>query len=174
MRKCKFCERDMTGEAPDTVLCARRDGDACEAQRGIRRPGAGARPRRAMPSEPLPRRGEFARGARHAADIAEGYDASSAHEYRLGDCILAKMNLRDDSPRRNKRRLELPRDAWTRGMATALVGMLRLLVGGGDASGVRRVAADAALYLDDLHDAGVSPADIRDLRRAGVPARRRS
>jgi len=174
VRRCKFCERDMTGEVPNTVLCARRDGDVCEAQRAHRRDGAGIKPRRAMPPGPVPRRGEFARGARHAADIAEGYDASSTHSHRLGDCILAKMNLRDEPPRINKQRLDRPDDAWRRGFATALAGMYRQLAGGSDAAGVRRVAAAAGVCLDDLRDAGAAALDIRALKSAGVPARRRS
>jgi hypothetical protein len=33
----------------------------------------------------------FAQGARAAAAIASDYDATTTHDHRLGDCILAKM-----------------------------------------------------------------------------------
>lgn len=48
----------------------------------------------------------FRRGAAAAAGIAsEMYDGCSTHEYRLDDCILSKMNLRNGKPRKNKRRV---------------------------------------------------------------------
>lgn len=37
---------------------------------------------------------EFQRGVRAAAHIAEMYDGSSTHRYRLGDCILGKPERR--------------------------------------------------------------------------------
>ena len=47
---------------------------------------------------------EFRRGAEAAAAMAEQYNAGSSHEYRLDDCILGKLNLRDGKPRKNKAR----------------------------------------------------------------------
>jgi len=44
----------------------------------------------------------FKRGAAVAAEIADSYNSSSAHKYRLGDCILSKLNIRKGRPRRNK------------------------------------------------------------------------
>jgi hypothetical protein len=46
---------------------------------------------------------DFVRGAEAAADIADGYNGVTAHKYRLGDCILGKLNLRNGKPRRNRR-----------------------------------------------------------------------
>ena len=114
---------------------------------------------------------EFVRGARAAADIVADYDASSAHMHRLGDCVLGELQLRVRPSRRNRKRLEHPDDAWKRGFATGVAQMYSLLLGGGDAPGVRRVCAAAGLYLEDFRRAGVAPIDLRALRRAGVPRR---
>lgn len=50
---------------------------------------------------PKLRGSEFERGARAAADVAAQYNATSSHPYRLDDCILGKLNLRQRVPRRN-------------------------------------------------------------------------
>lgn len=44
-------------------------------------------------------------GAAAAADHADQYNGSTTHEYRLGDCILGKMNIRKGRPRKNERRI---------------------------------------------------------------------
>lgn len=44
-------------------------------------------------------------GAAAAADHADQYNGSTTHEYRLGDCILGKMNIRNGRPRKNKERI---------------------------------------------------------------------
>jgi hypothetical protein len=44
-------------------------------------------------------------GATAAADMADQYNGSTIHEYRLGDCILGKMNIRKGKPRKNVHRL---------------------------------------------------------------------
>lgn len=44
----------------------------------------------------------FQYGILMAAQLASEYDGSSIHPYRLGDCILAKLNLLDGKPRKNK------------------------------------------------------------------------
>lgn len=116
----------------------------------------------------------FRRGAESAADLASSFDASSVHDYRLGDCILGKMNLRRRKPRRNVRRLTHPGDAWICGFVVALVGMYRGLIAGGDAAGVRRVAREAGLDLQAMAKAGVDRLDLAVLRRAGVPDRSRA
>ncbi|MES2211046.1 MAG: hypothetical protein V4515_12840 [Chloroflexota bacterium] len=115
---------------------------------------------------------DFVRGARHAADIAAGYDGSSVHAHRLGDCILGKMNLRAAKPRRNTRKLPHPYDAWIRGFASGVAQMYLRLIAGGDAAGVRAVCAAAGLYLDDFRRVGVHVTDLRALRQARVPDRR--
>ncbi len=43
----------------------------------------------------------FRRGVKAAADIANQYDGSSLHPFRLGDCIEAKLNMTRRAPRRN-------------------------------------------------------------------------
>jgi hypothetical protein len=115
---------------------------------------------------------EFSRGARAAADVAAQYDASSTHDYRLGDCILGKLNLSARAPRRNRRRLEHPYDAWRRGFASGVLAMHAGLLHGSDRAGVQRSCREAGLYLEDLKRIGVHPTDLRKLREAGVPARR--
>jgi len=48
----------------------------------------------------------FQVGAEAAAEIADGYNASTTHEHRLGDCILCKLNLtKRKKPRRNGKRI---------------------------------------------------------------------
>lgn len=108
---------------------------------------------------------EFARGARAAADVASNYDSSSAHDHRLGDCILAKLNLRAAPPRRNRKKLESPDRAFVRGMSLALAEMHRRT---GCSSDVQEIARGAGLSLKDMRDAGVSSYDLRRLRQAGV------
>lgn len=44
-------------------------------------------------------------GAAAAADHADQYNGSTSHEYRLGDCILGKMNIRKGRPRKNEDRI---------------------------------------------------------------------
>ena len=44
-------------------------------------------------------------GAAAAADHADQYNGSTTHEFRLGDCILGKMNIRKGRPRKNERRI---------------------------------------------------------------------
>lgn len=44
-------------------------------------------------------------GIKFAAEIADGYNASTDHPYRLGDCILAKLNQPGAcKPRKNTER----------------------------------------------------------------------
>ncbi|HYX19557.1 MAG TPA: hypothetical protein VFA98_01785 [Thermoanaerobaculia bacterium] len=47
----------------------------------------------------------FEAGAEAAADLADQYNGSTAHEYKLGDCILGKMNIRKGRPRKNEDRI---------------------------------------------------------------------
>lgn len=44
-------------------------------------------------------------GAAAAADHADQYNGSTTHEYRLGDCVLGKMNIRKGKPRKNEQRI---------------------------------------------------------------------
>lgn len=44
-------------------------------------------------------------GAAAAADHADQYNGSTTHEYRLGDCVLGKMNIRKGKPRKNEHRI---------------------------------------------------------------------
>ncbi len=110
----------------------------------------------------------FRRGVAAAASVAADYDASSTHPYRLGDCILAKLNLREQKPRRNARKLQDPEGAWLAGFAVALAEMHRLLLHGNNSSGVCAVARDAGLTLAVARAAGVSTFDLKELRKAGV------
>lgn len=129
------------------------------------------------------KRGDFQLGAVAAAEVAETYNSTSTHPYRLGDCILAKMNIGKQRPRVNVRRLrrdrdgrvgggaslDLPiRDAWVRGFAVALAEMHRLLLSGNDSTGVCKVAREAGVTLKVARSAGVSNLDLKELKKAGV------
>lgn len=47
----------------------------------------------------------FRRGAEAAAGLAGEYNGSTTHPYRLDDCILGKLNMREGKPRKNTRAL---------------------------------------------------------------------
>jgi hypothetical protein len=116
---------------------------------------------------------DFKRGAIVAADIAATYNSSTTHPYRLDDCILAKMNIIGrQKPRRNKVALRTPdlllNAAWMIGFATALAEMHRLLIGGNDSAGTRKVASACGLTLAVARAVGVSSYDLKELRKAGI------
>lgn len=120
---------------------------------------------------------EFQRGVRAAARVAEMYDDSSTHQYRLGDCILCKLNVGSrKKPRRNRRAMRQPGDAWILGswilgFATALAEIHRRLAHGNDSTSVCAVARAAGLTLKLASGAGVSAFDLKELKRAGIAAR---
>lgn len=115
---------------------------------------------------------EFQRGVRAAAHVAEMYDGSSTHQYRLGDCILGKLNVGNrKKPRRNRRAIRQPGDTWILGFATALAEMHRRLVHGNDSTSVCAVARAAGITLKLASGAGVSAFDLKELKRAGIAAR---
>lgn len=114
------------------------------------------------------KRTEWQRGVLAAADVAESYDSSSTHPYRLGDCIAGKLNVRRQPPRRNKHARRNDRDSWTIGFAMALAESHRRLLGGNDSTGVCEVARNAGLTLTSARAAGVSDFDLRELKKAGV------
>lgn len=111
---------------------------------------------------------EFKRGARNAASVAADYDSASTHLYRLGDCILGKLNLRDGKPRRNKTKVDDPKAAWLRGVAFGLAEMSRLLINAGPDKELCRIADGAGLALATARAAGVVAFDLKELRKAGV------
>jgi predicted RNA-binding Zn-ribbon protein involved in translation (DUF1610 family) len=45
---------------------------------------------------------DFIRGAKASAAVASTYNSSTSHPFRLEDCILGKLNLRERPPRKNK------------------------------------------------------------------------
>jgi len=110
---------------------------------------------------------EFQRGIIAAAGVAEAYDVASTHPYRLGDCILAKLNVGSRKPRRNRQIQRNARDAWLSGFAVALATHHRLF-GGNDSTGVCEVARGAGLTLKSARAAGVSVFDLKELKRAGI------
>jgi hypothetical protein len=114
------------------------------------------------------KRTEFQCGAIHAADIADQYNSSSSHPYRLGDCILAKMNISRAKPRINRKARPSERDAWQVGFAVALSEMHRRLLGGNDSTSTREVARVAGVTIKSARAAGVSNYDLRELKKAGV------
>ena len=112
---------------------------------------------------------DFKKGVRAAARVAADYNGSTTHDYRLDDCIAAKLNVGRSKPRRNKKRLQNPNDAWTCGVVTALAEMHRKLIGGNDSAGVVETARNCGITVAVAKKAGVSPYDWKELRRAGVP-----
>lgn len=108
---------------------------------------------------------EYERGVRAAADVAAQYNGSTTHDYRLDDCILAKLNLATRAPRKNKVRIQGADQAFIAGMGLALAEMYRQ---GSDGADERIVARDAGLTLDSLRKAGVDPYDLKALKKAGI------
>jgi len=111
---------------------------------------------------------EFQRGICVAADVARSFDSTSTHPYRLGDCILAKLNVSKRKPRRNRQVQRNERDAWLSGFAVALAEMHRRLFGGNDSTGVCEVARSAGLTLQSARASGVSAFDLKELKKAGI------
>ena len=115
------------------------------------------------------KRTDFQRGAIAAAAVAETYDPTSTHPFRLGDCILGKLNIRKQKPRINGRCSRNERDAWLSGFAVALAEIHRLLLNGNNSSGVCEVARNAGVTIKSARAAGVSAYDLKELKKAGVP-----
>lgn len=114
-------------------------------------------------------RGEgFTAGAKAAAGVAAGYNATSSHPYRIDDCILIKMNVKCGTPRLNRAKQPRTDDTWLCGFATGLAEMHRRLIGGADSTGVCEVARNAGLTIARAKAAGVSSFDLRELKKAGV------
>ena len=111
---------------------------------------------------------DFKKGVRAAACVASDYNGSTTHPYRLDDCIAGKLNVGRLRPRRNKKRLQDPKDAWICGLATGLAEMHRRLLGGNDSKGVVEVARNCGVTIYSAKSAGVSSFDLKELRRAGV------
>lgn len=111
------------------------------------------------------KRSEFQQGVMAAADVAKAYDSTSTHPYRLGDCILAKLNVGRKKPRRNRQVQRNERDAWLSGFAVALAETHRLL---NNSTGVCEVARAAGLTLKSARAAGVSAFDLKELKKAGI------
>jgi hypothetical protein len=111
---------------------------------------------------------DFKRGVKAAAGVADTYNSTSTHRYRLGDCVLAKLNIEKRKPRNNKHATRNDRDAWLRGFATALAEIHRQLLGGNDSSGVCAVARAAGLTITSARAAGVSAFDLKELKKAGI------
>lgn len=51
----------------------------------------------------------FTKGVFHAAEIADSFNASSAHPFELGDCILNKLNQVKKNSKPKKNRSGLPK-----------------------------------------------------------------
>jgi len=110
---------------------------------------------------------DWKKGVLAAAEIADDYNSSTTHPYRLGDCVAGKLNVRRGKARPNKEKLQQPADALTQGICLALAEMHRLH---GDSSGVCEVARAAGITIQEAKQAGTNPYDWKELRRAGVQA----
>lgn len=115
------------------------------------------------------RKGEFQRGAIAAASVADTYNSTTTHVYRLGDCVLAKLNIGKRKPRANRACLtDDINDAWVLGFAAALAELHRGLLHGNDSAGVCKVARGAGVTIKIASAAGVSAYDLVELKKAGV------
>lgn len=47
---------------------------------------------------------EYKKGVSHASEIADTYNGSTSHPYRLGDCIRLKLN-QNKKPRKNNKKM---------------------------------------------------------------------
>jgi len=84
---------------------------------------------------------DWKKGVLAAAEIADDYNSSTTHPYRLGDCVAGKLNVRRGKARPNKEKLQQPADALTQGIT-----------------------------IQEAKQAGTNPYDWKELRRAGVQA----
>ena len=73
----------------------------------------------------------YKHGVAAAAGVLDGggFNATTTHEYRLGDVVLCKLNqTKRDKPRRNTKCLQSPEDALAPGYALALALIVCTLV----------------------------------------------
>jgi hypothetical protein len=110
----------------------------------------------------------WVRGAETAASLLEdlGFNGTTTHPYRLDDCILGKLNIGRARPRRNRQKIEDPKDAMVRGIALALGEVLRDWQA--DSQAAVAVAKGAGLTLAKFKAAGVDDFDLHALQKAGV------
>jgi len=108
---------------------------------------------------------------RAASVVASDYNGATIHAYRLDDCIAGKLNIGRLKPRRNKKRLQDPKDAWICGLSRGLAETHRKLklFGGNDSFKVVETARDCGLTIALAKAAGVSAFNWKELRLAGVP-----
>jgi hypothetical protein len=110
---------------------------------------------------------EYLRGAKDAAAMAGEYDGSSTHPYRLEDCILGKLNIgRRAKPRKNPRKVQDPKDAWSCGFGLALAEVNRAFA---QPTTVRDVARAAGFTgkegLQELKRVGLDSYDLKELKK---------
>jgi hypothetical protein len=98
------------------------------------------------------------------AGVADDYTRSSSHPYRLGDCILSKLNLTTRLPRKNPH----ARDEWLRGYATAIA----TLVDDGRVFVARSTMEFDGIKIGDLMRVHPSPSKLEAL--VPVKGRRKS
>jgi hypothetical protein len=101
---------------------------------------------------------EYARGARDAADLTTEYECVNSHPYRLSDCILGKMNLRDGKPRKNPR----AGSQFWQGYALVLADIIRDY---GECSLACNVMMGNGTTLKTFRRAGVDNYDMIELRK---------
>ena len=114
--------------------------------------------------KPTNQSGAWVRGVVTAAAVADSYNASTTHEFRLGDCILGKLNLRG-KPRRNRQKIANPDDTWMIGAAVALAEVHRMTH---DGASIRHAATTCGLTLAYARRVGVSAYALKELKKAGV------
>jgi len=112
----------------------------------------------------------YRRGAEHAAALASEYDGSSTHTYRLGDCILAKMNIKNGKLRKNRRRVEVSGKDWDSGWLTGFAqALIEIHQHRRDIGDLVATARRYGLTLGRAKRAGLSRPELKKLGHAGVP-----
>ena len=110
----------------------------------------------------------YKHGVEAAAGVLDGggFNATTTHEYRLGDVVLCKLNqTKRDKPRRNTKCLQSPEDALAQGYALALALMARAT---GNHTAGCEVARAGGNTIAECRRVGVDAYDIKALRKAGV------
>lgn len=109
---------------------------------------------------------DFKKGVHAAASVIGDFSGSTTHLFRLDDVVLCKLNVvKRKRPRKNKKALQPPDEAWNCGLATALAEVHRR---GGNSTTIVEVANNCGLTLAVAKADGVSAFDWKELKRAGV------
>lgn len=102
---------------------------------------------------------QFKQGVKAAAAVASAYNSVSAHQFRLDDCILMKLNV---SRRRNPRKNRHAEDKWLCGFGLAMAELSRTL---GRPSAIKTIMREAGVTIPMLKRAGLDEYDLNELQQ---------